>query len=204
MPSSPSMPGTWTESTSSEYASRSGVTISSSNGIVRTSRVQALGVLADVVDGAGEEEGLLGQRVDLALEDLLEARDGVLDRDVGARPTGEHLGDRERLRREPLEPAGSRDGRLVLFRQLVDPEDRDDVLQVAVALEHALRLLRDVVVLGTDDVRVEDRGRRGQRVDRGVDAQLRDGALEADRRVEVAERRGGGGGGGGGRGGGQR
>ena len=34
---------------------------------------QLRGVLADVVDGAGEEEGLLGQVVGLALEDLLEA-----------------------------------------------------------------------------------------------------------------------------------
>src|ERR1043165_4220656 len=100
MPNSPSMPGTCTESTSSEKASRSGVTISSSSGIVSASRVQPFGVLADVVDRAGEEERLLGQRFDLALQDLLEAGHGVLDRDVGARPAGEHLGHEERLRGE--------------------------------------------------------------------------------------------------------
>ena len=97
--------------------------------------------------------------------------------------------DEERLRREALEPPRSGDGRLVLLGQLVDPEDRDDVLEVAVALEDALRLARDVVVLLPDDERVEDAGGRGQRVDRRVDAQLGDVALEADRGVEVGEGR---------------
>ena len=53
-----------------------------------------------------------------------------------------------------------------------------------------MRLLGDVVVLLPDDERVEDARRRGQRVDRRVDAQLGDRALEADRRVQVGERRG--------------
>ena len=98
--------------------------------------------------------------------------------------------DEERLAHEPLQAAGPGHGRLVLLGQLVDAEDRDDVLEVAVALEDALGLLGDVVVLLADDERVEDARRRGQRVDRRVDAELGDVALEADRRVEVAERRG--------------
>ena len=75
----------WTESTSSEYASRSGVTISSWSGTASPAFAELLGVGTDVLDRAGEEEGLLGQGVGLALEDLLERRDRVLDRDVGAR-----------------------------------------------------------------------------------------------------------------------
>ena len=150
---------------------------------------QPLGVLADVLDGAGEEEGLLRQRVGLALEDLLERRDRVLDRHVGARSAGEDLGHEERLAREALQPPRPGDGRLVVLGQLVDAEDRDDVLQVAVALQDALGLLGDLVVLLADDVRVEDARGRGQRVDRRVDAELGDRALEADRRVEVGERR---------------
>jgi hypothetical protein len=63
------------------------------------------GVLADVVDRAGQEEGLLGQRVGLALEDLLERGDRVLDRDVLAGAAGEDLGDEERLAHEPLQTA---------------------------------------------------------------------------------------------------
>ena len=73
---------------SSAYASRSGVTISSWSGIVAlpgASLGQLGGVLADVVDRAGEEEGLLRQVVGLALEDLLEGGDGVLDGHVLAR-----------------------------------------------------------------------------------------------------------------------
>ena len=71
MPSSPSEPGTWTLSTSPLYASFSGVTMSRWSGIGQPASV--FGVLADVVERAGEEERLLGQVVGLALEDLLEA-----------------------------------------------------------------------------------------------------------------------------------
>ena len=109
--------------------------------------------------------------------------------DVLAGPAGEHLGDEERLAHEPLEPSGASHGRLVLLGQLVDAEDRDDVLEVAVALQDALGLLRHVVVLLPDDQRVEDARGGGQRVDRRVDAELGDVALEADGRVEVREGR---------------
>ena len=147
------------------------------------------GVLPDVVERAGEEEGLLREGVGLAVEDLLERRDRVLDVDVLAGPAGEDLGHEERLAHEPLEPPRPGDGRLVLLGQLVDPEDRDDVLEVAVALQDALGLAGDVVVLLADDERVEDARRRGQRVHGRVDAELRDAPLEADRRVEVGEGR---------------
>src|SRR6185295_14175089 len=146
-------------------------------------------ILADLVDRAGEEERLLRQVVDLAVEDLLEARDRVLDRDVLAAPAGEDLGDEERLAGVPLQAARPADERLVLGGQLVDAEDRDDVLEVAVALQDALGLLGDVVVLLADDQRIEDTRRRRQRIDRRVDAQLGDRALQADRRVEMGERR---------------
>ena len=156
--------------------------------VIRTR--QLLGVGADVLDRAGQEERLLRERIGLALEDLLERRDGVLDRDVLALAAGEDLGDRERLAHEPLEAPSPGDRGLVLLGELVDAEDRDDLLEVLEALEHALGLLGDVVVLLADDVRVEDARRRGQRVDRRVDAELGDRPLEADRRVEVGERRG--------------
>src|SRR5690242_1479995 len=102
MPSSPSMPGTSTMSTSSSYASRSGVTISRWR-VIGGSPGQLRGVLADVVEGAGEEEGLLRQVVGLAFEDLLERCHRVLDGHVLALAAREHLGHRERLAHEPLE-----------------------------------------------------------------------------------------------------
>jgi hypothetical protein len=48
-------------------------------------------------------------------------------------------------------------------------------------------------VLLAHDVGVEDARRRGERIDRRIEAELGDPALEADRRVEVRERRRGGG-----------
>jgi hypothetical protein len=47
---------------------------------------------------------------------------------------------RERLGEEPLDLARARDGQLVVFGQLVHAEDRDEVLQILVALEDALHL----------------------------------------------------------------
>ena len=82
------------------------------------------------------------------------------------------------------------DDELVLFGELVDAEDRDDVLEVLVLLEDRLHGAGGVVVLVADDARVENLGGRGQRIDGGVDAHLRDLARENRRRVEVRERRG--------------
>ena len=48
---------------------------------------------------------------------------------------------------------------------------------------------RDVVVLLADDLRRERARRRRQRIDGRIDAELRDRALEHDRRVQVRERR---------------
>ena len=65
----------------------------------------------------------------------------------------ELLGDEVRLREEALDAARAGDDDLVLVRQLVHAEDRDDVLQVRVALEDLLHERRDLVVLVGDDSR---------------------------------------------------
>ena len=88
----------------------------------------------------------------LAVDDLLKAPDRLLDFDVGARRPRELFGDEERLRQEALDPARALDGQLVLVGELVDAEDRDDVLQLGVALQDPLGLPRDRVVLLADDV----------------------------------------------------
>ena len=125
----------------------------------------------------------------LALDDLVEPAHRLLDRHVLARAAGELLGDEERLRQEALDLARPLHGQLVLVRELVDPEDRDDVLELLVALEHLLHLGRDAVVLLADDVRLEDRRGRVERVHRRVDALLRDRAREHGGRVQVREHR---------------
>ena len=89
------------------------------------------------------------------------------------------LGHEERLRQEPLDPAGAVDDDLVVFGQLVDAEDRDDVAELLVALEDRLDAAGDVVVLLADVLRVEDSRGRAERVDRRVDPLLGDRALRA-------------------------
>ena len=79
----------------------------------------------------------------LAVDDLLEAADGLGDRHVLARAPGERLGDEERLRQEALDLARPADRQLVLVGELVDAEDRDDVLELLVALQDLLDLGRD-------------------------------------------------------------
>ena len=125
----------------------------------------------------------------LALDDLREAAHRLLDRHVLARAAGELLGDEERLREEALDLARPLHGQLVLVGELVDAEDRDDVLQLLVALEHLLHLGRDPVVLLADDVGLEDRRGRVERVDRRVDPLLGDRAREHRGRVQVREHR---------------
>src|SRR5439155_4369987 len=107
---------------------------------------------------------------------LLEAADGGGELHVYPLESGEHLSHVERLREEPLYLARARYGELVFVRQLVDAEDGDDVLQILVALQDALDLLRHGVMFVADDARIENAGRRRQRIDRRIDAQFGDGA----------------------------
>src|SRR4051812_43347641 len=136
--------------------------------------LETLRVGLDVLHTATHEERLLGILVELALGEPAERVDGLVERDELAGDAGELLRDEERLREEPLDPAGPVDQNAVLFGQLVDAEDGDDVLQVLVALEDLLHATGDVVVVLPEVTGVEDPRRRVERVDSGVDAELRD------------------------------
>src|SRR4051794_12684543 len=128
----------------------------------------------DVVQTPTHEERLLGHVVVLAVGDLVERLDGLRDRDRGALKAGELLGHVGVLRQEALDPAGPGDDDLVLLRQLIHTEDRDDVLELLVALQDLLDPDRAIVVVLADVLGVEDpRGRR-QRVHRRVDAERGD------------------------------
>src|SRR5206468_5777376 len=78
-------------------------------------------------------------------------------------------------------------------RKLVHAKNGDDVLQVLVALQHALDAARGVIVLLADNVRGESARIRRERVHRGVNAQFGDGTLQHDGRVQVRDGGGGGG-----------
>ena len=88
----------------------------------------------DLVDTAFAVEVGLADVVEFAVEQHLEAADGFLDGDVLARRAGEDFGDRERLREEALDLARTVNGELVLGGKLIETEDRDDVLEILVAL----------------------------------------------------------------------
>src|SRR5690242_21921405 len=104
---------------------------------------EALGILGDILDAAGHEERLLRKIVELAGDQPLERRDCLLELHILADDARELLGDRERLRHEALYPTRPCDDPLVLLGQLVHAENRDDVLQLLVALQNALHLGRD-------------------------------------------------------------
>src|ERR1700750_1257578 len=177
-----------TISTSSLNTSPSGVRTSTRN-LVRATASALLRGLDDLVDAALHEERRLGQLVVLAVDDLAEGAHRVVDGDVDARRAGERLGDVERLRQEALDLARALHRHLVLVGELVDAEDRDDVLELLVALQDLLDAVGDAEVVLAEDRRLQDRGGRVQRVDGRVDAFFGDRPRERRGRVEVREHR---------------
>ncbi len=117
--------------------------------------------------------------IELAVEDHLEATNGLFDGDVFAGRAREYFGDRERLGEEALDFTGAVNGLLVLGGKLVEAENRDDILEVLVALEDALQFAGDAVVLFADDGDLKRLRNGGERVDGGIDAEFGDGAFQA-------------------------
>src|SRR5262249_24304608 len=161
MPSTPSSPGTSTRSTAASNTTRSGVTTSNRifSGISLSPRCYNLHVaptLDRLVYAANQVERLLGQIVVLAFDQLFESPHRFLQRHEFARKPGKLLRNGERLRQEPLNFPGSRPPTLVLLRQLVNPQDGNDVLQILVALQNAFDLQRRVVVFRSNNPRIQD------------------------------------------------
>jgi hypothetical protein len=102
-----------------------------------------------------------------AVAELFEGADGVFARAVDAGVAGEDFGDEEGLGEEALDFAGAADDDFVVFRQLVDAENGDDILEVAVALEDHLDAAGDFVVALADQLGGDDARGAGERVDRG-------------------------------------
>src|SRR5699024_1645090 len=151
--------------------------------------LDAVPVAFEILEATDVEEGLLRDVVVLTGSDLVERFDGLIQRNGGAHHAGELLSHVGVLGEELLDPAGPVDGDLVFFRQFVDTEDRDDVLQFLVLLQDRLHRVRHPVVILTDVLRVEDPGGRGERVHRGVQTPGGDVTREFGRRIQVGERR---------------
>src|SRR5687768_17188489 len=86
------------------------------------------GLLQGLFNRTDHVERLLWNAVVFAVDDLLEALDRVGNGHVLAGESRELLRNEEGLREEPLDLARARDRQLVLFRQFVDAQNRDDVL----------------------------------------------------------------------------
>src|SRR5579884_1849378 len=152
-----------------------------------TGFLQLFGLLKHVIDIALHIERLLGDIVVLAFHHFLETADGVRQLHVLAFNAGELLGDVERLRKEALDFAGARYGQLVFVGEFVDTQNRDDVLEVFVALQDLLDRLRRVVVFVSENARIQNARRGRQRIDRRVDTQFRNGTRQVGGRVQVSE-----------------
>lgn len=156
----------------------------------------------DILDTTNHVERVLRDVVVLALEDLLESVDGLLQGDQSTLDTSEDLGDGERLRHESLNLSGSLDGELVLLRQLIhthckvsdvpwyDPTgltNGNDILERLVRLQDLLRSGGNIVVSLTDDSGVQHSRLGVERVNGGVDTQLGDTSRQHSGGVQVGE-----------------
>ncbi len=108
----------------------------------------------------------------LAVKDLLKAANGILELHVLTGRAGEGFGYVEGLRQEPLDLSRTRHGHLVVLRQLVHPEDRNDVLKIFITLQHGLNTASDLVMFLADDLRIKNTGGGIQRIDRRINPQL--------------------------------
>src|SRR6516164_11129661 len=154
----PSVPGTTTISTISESSRRSGVTSSNCrrSGIdfyLTSGRFcrHLLSLRECFVDGADHVEGALGQVVMITGDNALEALDRLFEVDEHPGGTGEYFGDEKGLRQKLLNLACPRHGQLVLLGQLVHAQNRNDVLQRLVGLQHSLYVARHLVVVLAND-----------------------------------------------------
>src|SRR3954470_10396237 len=140
--------------------------------------LQALRLGEHLLDATDVQERLLGYFIQLPADDRLEALDCLGDGNGFAADTREHLGHVERLAEETLHLASTRDRESVLFGELVETEDGDDVLELLVPLQDLLNPSGDGIVALADDLRRQDRGGGGQRINGGIDAERGDLAAE--------------------------
>src|SRR6266566_8667296 len=116
--------------------------------------LQRLRFFDGLFDAAYHVKRLLRQMIVFAVDDGLETADRVLERNEFSRRAGEDLGDEKRLRQKALNLPRPGDRKLVLGRELVHTQNRDDVAQLLVALQGLLHAPGGRVVLLADDVGV--------------------------------------------------
>src|SRR5271165_1165215 len=140
IPKAPSRPGTVASNTVSRSSCRSGVTtissIASGSIFSLSGRLHFLGLLQHFFNRADHVKRLLRNFVVLSFHDFLEAAHGVFNLHVLAFEARELRRHEHRLRQEPLNAPRAPHGPLVFVREFFNTQNRDDVLQVFVALQH--------------------------------------------------------------------
>ena len=117
----------------------------------------------------------------LAVENLLEALDGIFHLDEFTGDIGKYFRHVERLGQKTLDFPSPGNGDLIFLGKFIHPEDGNDVLQ------GNLDSARHLVVLFTDDIRIENSRGRIQRINRRINAQLSKLPGENNRPVKVGK-----------------
>ncbi|GAF25605.1 transcriptional regulators [Moorella thermoacetica Y72] len=109
-----------------------------------------------------------------ALQDLFETANGFLQGHINPGLAGKSLGYVEGLGEETLDLACPGNYEFIFFGQLIHSQDGDNVLKFFITLQYLLDAPGHLVVLFSQDARVQDTGGGVQGVDGRVDAQLSD------------------------------
>ena len=117
---------------------------------------QLLGLLLGILNSTDIEESLLRQIVDLAVENSIEALDGLFDGHHDTRQTCELRCHRERLRKETLYTTCTVHRLLIPIRKLIHTKDSNNILKLLIALQYLLHALGTVVVSLTHNQRIKD------------------------------------------------
>jgi len=112
-----------------------------------------LGGCEHLFDAALHVEVSFGNLVKLALKDFLESADRLRNGHILPLGACEDFGNMERLAQEALDLTGAIYGEFIVGRKLVHTKDRDDVLEILVALENLLDAAGHRVVLLANDLR---------------------------------------------------
>src|ERR1700722_5175614 len=145
--------------------------------------------LAYFFDGADHVESLLRQIVVLAFYDFLEAAHGVFDLHILPGEASELLGHEHGLGKEFFDFARARDGLLVVVGKFFDAQNGDDVLQFLVTLQNGFHGAGDVVMFLSNNARIQNARKAGQRINGGINAALDDLAAQVGGGIQVRESR---------------
>ena len=142
-----------------------------------------------LLNGADHVKSLFRDIVVFAIDDFFEAANRVLQFHIGAGSSSEGFGDVKGLGQEALNFARPSDGHAVFFRKLIHTENRDDILQILIALQNQLHRTSDLVMLRADDMGIQNPRSSVERIDGGINAQLGDLSRKNRGRIEMSKGR---------------